>query len=92
MTADWGTGALWHHSLQQKGATYIETEKPQPFIKMTRPTDADVDGLSHLFQASWKGSTFNWAGPNVGYIVRVSPQGFNRHRRRTSITPPTKRS
>ena len=76
LTADWGTGALWHHSVKQKGATYIETEKPEPFIKMTRPTDADVDALSHVFQASWKGATFNWVGADVGYIVRVSPHGF----------------
>jgi len=76
LTADWGTGALWHHAVKQKGATYIETEKPQPFVRMTRPTDADVDALSHLYQASWKGATFNWVGADVGYIVRVSPKGF----------------
>ncbi|MEI7820067.1 MAG: discoidin domain-containing protein [Verrucomicrobiota bacterium] len=76
LTADWGTGALWHHTVKQKGATYIETEKPEQFIKMTRPTDADVDALSHVYQASWKGATFNWAGADVGYIVRVTPHGF----------------
>ena len=76
LTADWGTGALWHHSVTRKGATYIETEKPQPFIKMTRPTDADVDALSHVYQASWKGATFDWVGADVGYIVRVTPKGF----------------
>ena len=76
LTADWGTGALWHHSVKQKGSTYIETEKPEPFIKMTRPTDADVDALSHVYQASWKGATFNWVGADVGYIVRVTPKDF----------------
>ena len=76
LTADWGTGALWHHTVKQKGSTYVETEKPEPFIKMTRPTDADVDALSHVYQASWKGATFNWVGPDVGYIVRVSPKNF----------------
>jgi putative heme-binding domain-containing protein len=76
LTADWGTGALWHHTVKQKGSTYIETEKPEPFIKMTRPTDADVDALSHVYQASWKGATFNWVGADVGYVVRVSPHGF----------------
>ncbi len=76
LTADWGTGALWHHTVKQKGATYIETEKPEQFIKMTRPTDADVDALSHVFQASWKGATFKWEGPDVGYIVRVTPKDF----------------
>lgn len=75
-TDDWGTGALWRHSVKPNGATFVETEKPQPFIKMTRPTDSDVDGLSHVYQASWKGATFNWEGPDVGYIVRVSPKGY----------------
>ena len=43
---------------------------------MTRPTDASVDGMSAIYQASWKGATFDWAGPDAGYIVRVSPQGY----------------
>jgi putative heme-binding domain-containing protein len=43
---------------------------------MTRPTDADVDGLSRVYCASWKGATFDWAGPDVGYIVQVKPKGF----------------
>ena len=76
MTCDWGTGALWKHTVERKGATFIETEKPQKFISMPRPTDAAVDGLSGVYQASWKGATFNWAGANVGYIVRVSPEGY----------------
>jgi putative heme-binding domain-containing protein len=75
-TCDWGTGALWHHQVKPKGATFEETRKPEPFIKMTRPTDADVDGNSRVYCASWKGATFGWAGPDVGYIVQVKPKGF----------------
>jgi putative membrane-bound dehydrogenase-like protein len=75
-TCDWGTGALYHHSVKPKGATFEETEKPQPFIQMTRPTDADVDAMSRVYCASWKGATFNWEGPDVGYIVQVKPKGF----------------
>ena len=75
-TCDWGSGALWHHQVKPKGATFEETRKPEPFIKMTRPTDADVDGMSRVYCASWKGATFNWAGPDVGYIVQVKPKGF----------------
>lgn len=75
-TADWGTGALYHHQLKPKGATFEETRKPEPFIKMTRPTDADVDAMSRVYCASWKGATFNWEGPDVGYIVQVRPKGF----------------
>ena len=75
-TCDWGTGALWHHQVKAKGATFEETRKPEPFIQMTRPTDADVDGNSRVYCASWKGATFNWEGPDVGYIVQVKPKGF----------------
>ncbi|WP_395737041.1 discoidin domain-containing protein [Prosthecobacter sp.] len=75
-TCDWGTGALWHHQVKPKGATFEETRTPEPFIKMTRPTDADVDANSHVYCASWKGATFNWEGPDVGYIVQVRPKGF----------------
>lgn len=75
-TCDWGTGAVWHHQVKPKGATFEETRKPEPFIKMTRPTDADVDGNSRVYCASWKGATFNWEGPDVGYIVQVRPKGF----------------
>ncbi|MFM2176977.1 MAG: hypothetical protein RL015_1075, partial [Verrucomicrobiota bacterium] len=55
-TCDWGSGALWHHQVKPKGATFEETRKPEPFIKMTRPTDADVDGMSRVYCASWKGA------------------------------------
>ena len=76
-TCDWGRAALFHHSVERKGATFIETEEPKPFIKVTRPTDADVDAMSRVYQASWKGpATFNWAGPDHGYITRVTPKGF----------------
>ncbi|MES2920307.1 MAG: hypothetical protein V4819_02095 [Verrucomicrobiota bacterium] len=76
LTCDWGTNALWHHTVEPQGATFKESAKPQPLINMTRPTDADVDGMSGIYQASWKGATFKWEGPDVGYIVRVSPKGY----------------
>ena len=75
-TCDWGTGALWHHTVQPKGATYVESAPPKPLVKMTRPTDADVDAMSRVYCASWKGATFKWEGANVGYIVCVKPKGF----------------
>jgi putative membrane-bound dehydrogenase-like protein len=75
-TADWGTGAIYKHSVRPKGTTFEEVKAPEPFIKMTRPTDADVDGMSRVYAASWKGATFNWAGPDVGFIVQVRPKGF----------------
>lgn len=75
-TADWGTGALYRHTVSAQGATFAETTKPESFIRMTRPTDADVDGNSRVYCASWRGATFNWNGPDVGYIVCVKPQDF----------------
>lgn len=75
-TCDWGTAALWHHTVKPEGASFVETAPPERFIGMTRPTDADVDALSHVYQASWKGASFKWIGPDIGYIVRVSPKGF----------------
>ena len=75
-TADWGTNAIYRHSVKPQGATYQEVATPEPLVKMTRPTDADVDGNSRVYAASWKGANFNWNGPNVGYIVRIQPKGF----------------
>lgn len=75
-TADWGTGGLYRHDVKRNGSTFSETTPPQPFIQLPRPTDADIDGNSRLFCASWKGATFKWNGPDVGYIVCVQPEDF----------------
>ncbi|MBL6920972.1 MAG: ThuA domain-containing protein [Akkermansiaceae bacterium] len=76
-TVDWGRAGSFRHAVSPYGATFKETAAPQQFIKMNRPTDADVDGMSTVYQASWKGpATFNWAGPNHGYIARVRPKGY----------------
>jgi putative membrane-bound dehydrogenase-like protein len=75
-TADWGAGAIYKHTVTPKGATFEEKEKPVPFVKMTRPTDGDVDAMGRFFAASWKGATFNWEGPDVGYIVCIKPDDF----------------
>ena len=75
-TADWGTGSLYRHTVSPHGATFQETAPPESFIRMTRPTDADVDGNSRVYCASWRGATFKWAGPDVGYIVCVRPKDF----------------
>ena len=39
---------------------------------LPRPTDIDVDGQSRIFISSWRGATFTYAGPNVGYVIRVT--------------------
>jgi len=51
-------------------------------MRLPRGTDIDVDGLSHLYLSSWVGATFNFAGPNVGYIIRTHP-----HRLQTRSIP-----
>ncbi|MFM1769352.1 MAG: hypothetical protein RJA22_1881 [Verrucomicrobiota bacterium] len=74
-TADWGHGAIYKHTVEPRGGTFAETRKPAALIRMPRPTDLDVDARGRAYAASWKGATFNWNGPDVGYIVRVQPKG-----------------
>lgn len=76
-TADWGTGSLYHHTVSPDRSTYQETAPPKSFIKMTRPTDADVDGNSRVYCASWRGATFDWTSPDVGYIICVQPTNYD---------------
>jgi hypothetical protein len=76
-TCDWGRAGLYRHQVERKGAGFVETEAPKNFIKVNRPTDADVDGMSRVYQASWNGpASFNWAGPEHGFVVQVRPKGF----------------
>jgi putative heme-binding domain-containing protein len=77
-TCDWGRQGSYRHILSAKGAGLTEQSKPEIFIKMTRPTDADVDASSNIYQASWKGSAnYFWKGVNQGYIAKVSPNNFS---------------
>ena len=77
MTCDWGTAGLWKHSVERRGAGFVETAKPERFINVPRPTDADVDGMSRVYQASWKGpSSFSWKGPEHGYVIQTRPKDF----------------
>ena len=75
-TSDWGKGPVFRHDVKPKGATFEETGKPEPLVKMTRSTDMDVDARGFAYVSSWKGpATFGWAGPEHGYIVRIAPKG-----------------
>ena len=73
-TADWGREWIYHHGLTQTGATYAATQ--EEFLRLPRVTDLDVDGRSAIYAASWKGASFTWVGPDVGFIVRVTPEGY----------------
>lgn len=73
-TADWGRDWIYHHGLTPKGATYTAGQKE--FIRLPRVTDLDVDGNGAIYGASWKGASFTWVGPDVGFIARVTPKGY----------------
>ncbi|MDC3283956.1 c-type cytochrome [Opitutales bacterium] len=78
LTCDWGTSGLWKHTVERRGAGFVETAKPERFINVPRPTDADIDGMSRVYQASWKGpSSFNWKGPKHGYVIQTRPKDFS---------------
>ena len=73
-TADWGRQPIFRHRVTATGATFAETEPPKEFVSLTRSTDIDVDAQGHAYVSSWRGATFNWVGPNVGYITQVTPK------------------
>lgn len=73
-TADWGREAVFHHGLKPVGATYAASQ--EEFLRVPRVTDLDVDANSAIYAASWKGASFTWVGPDVGFLVRLTPKGF----------------
>lgn len=73
-TCDWGRNWVYMHPLTPKGATFTADQKQ--FIGLTRPTDLDVDAQSRIYVASWRGATFNYNGPNAGYIVQLRPKNY----------------
>jgi putative heme-binding domain-containing protein len=72
-TVEWGRNAIIYHPLEKAGATYKQQQ--QEWLKMTRPTDMDVDGSGRLYITSWEGATFTYNGPNAGYVLRVAKKG-----------------
>ncbi len=69
-TVEWGTGGIYYHDLKQLGAGYDKAPQ-EKWLPITRPTDIDVDGSQRLYITSWEGATFNYNGPNAGYLIRV---------------------
>jgi putative heme-binding domain-containing protein len=74
LTVDWGREAIFRHPLTPKGATF--TAGQEQFIKIPRATDIDVDAQSRLYVTSWRGGKFNYIGPEIGYLARLSPKGY----------------
>ncbi len=73
-TCDWGRSEIYLHNLPRSGATFAAHQ--ETFLKVPRPTDLDVDGSGRMYVASWKNGKFNFSGPNVGFVVQVTPKGF----------------
>lgn len=75
LTVEWGASKVWKHPLTPKGAGYAPSSQEQ-FLNLSRPTDIDYDGRGNFFVASWANGSFNYSGPNVGFVARVTPKGF----------------
>ena len=74
LTADWGKEWIFRHEIAPDGGTF--TDKAHQFIRVPRATDVDVDASSHLYATSFAGASFNYNGEDVGYVVRVTPKGY----------------
>jgi putative heme-binding domain-containing protein len=72
-TCDWGRSIVYRHPLIAAGAGF--SAEQQTFVEIARPTDMDVDGSGRLYISSWKDGNFTFTGPNVGFVVRVTPTG-----------------
>ena len=77
-TVEWGRNAIEFHGLKPIGAGFAVDGANQgqtDWLKMTRPTDMDVDAAGRIYISSWEGATFTYAGPNAGYVIRVVKKG-----------------
>jgi putative membrane-bound dehydrogenase-like protein len=83
ITIDWGRETVMAHTVQAAGAGFVESAPPRALVSLKtppkqtnpfRPTDVDVDARGYLYLASWRNGGFG-AGPNVGSLFRVHPQG-----------------
>ncbi len=74
-TGDWGRSEVYRHELQPHGPTF--DLKQEVFLKIPRPTGMDIDASGRLYVASWMGGEASvYIGPNVGFVVRVTPHGL----------------
>lgn len=73
-TADWGRQVIFRHQVSRSGATFKADQTE--FLKLPRATDLDVDANSNIYAASWQGATFKYAGEDVGYLVKLTPKGY----------------
>ncbi len=69
-TCDWGRSVVYRHPLTAVGAGFKAGQ--EPFVEIPRPTDMDLDAHGRIYLASWHGGSFTYAGPNIGYVVRLT--------------------
>ena len=72
-TCDWGRGEVYRHAITARGAGYEAGQ--QSFLKIPRSTDLDADAKGNVYAASWRGGSFSWKGPEIGFIARLRPTG-----------------
>ncbi|HEX3315809.1 MAG TPA: HEAT repeat domain-containing protein, partial [Gemmataceae bacterium] len=75
-TVDWGRSAVYRHLLEKNGATYKDKLVQKEFVHIPSPTDIDVDGSGRIYVSSWRGGSFNYGGPNIGFIARLTPKNW----------------
>lgn len=77
-TSDWGRSEVYRHSFKNLGATVVPHQ--ETFLKIPRPTDLDVDSSGAMYASSWKNGGFNYSGPNVGFVARITPKGWSQEK------------
>ena len=73
-TCDWGRSEVYRHKLPANGVTFDAHQ--EVFVKVPRPTDIDVDGSGRMYVASWKNGKFAFTGPDVGFVVQITPVDY----------------
>ncbi|MBL8820375.1 MAG: discoidin domain-containing protein [Planctomyces sp.] len=77
LTCDWGRSEVYSHHMPENGPTFDAEQ--QTFLKIPRPTDADLDCSGRLFVTSWKNGNFSYDGPNIGFVGLITPRGYVPH-------------
>jgi len=73
-TVEWGRQEVDRHPMTPDGANFkAGFEK---FMDFPRGTDIDLDGMGHAYLSSWLNGGFVYTDPNVGFVARLTPQGF----------------
>jgi putative heme-binding domain-containing protein len=74
-TVEWGRSVIDRHPLTPSGAGFKATT--EKLMDLARGTDIDVDGASRLYVSSWANGGFTYTGPDVGFVLRLAPKGYN---------------